>query len=276
MPSKKKAKARARKTAKANQAVDLESNIRSPNQFTCYHNINRIPPTSIEERSKFRQDYNACGVFLIKYKFFFVQNREIILSIELNNQGDHSYVRLVSNFFSYMSLKNDQYFFGDGSREKLLREICLPEGTSRTLKLIGDDAALREEVFSGFGILPLVYLEMQHRAFNDTDEMEAEFQRVMADIMHCPRQIVRFFHRRNSCDCLKKIYYELKDTTKRTAACFECGEVKDIRTLYRCSGCNVAQFCSNECAASHWPKHKKDCRRWGKCNISGDSLIKID
>eukprot|EP00956_Cyclotella_meneghiniana_P019503 scaffold33374_cov47-Cyclotella_meneghiniana.AAC.2 len=276
MPSKKKAKARARKTARANQAVDLESNIRSPNQFTCDHDTICIPPNCID-KSKFKQDLNACGAFLAEYDDnFFVPNREIILSIEIDNHGDHSYVRLVSNFFSYMSLKYDKYFFGDDSREEALREIFLRKGTDHTLKMIGDDAVLRGYVFAPMGILPLVYLEMQHRAFNDIYEMEAELQRVMADIMHCPRQIVRFFHRRNSCDCLKKIYYELKDTTKRTAACFECGEVKDIRTLYRCSGCNVAQFCSNECAASHWPKHKKDCRRWGKCNNSGDSLIKID
>eukprot|EP00956_Cyclotella_meneghiniana_P025298 scaffold52573_cov23-Cyclotella_meneghiniana.AAC.1 len=235
MPSKKKARARARKTVKA-----------SRNQSTCEH----IAVASIPEG-----DANACAAFLDDYDSTFLDG------INLINQGDHSYVGLVSKFASYMSLKYNQYsyIFGHGIREEFIQKHIILTGTHRL--------TLSKLDFKD--IIPLLYLEMQHRAFNDTDEMEVELHRVFADIIHCPRQILRFFHRRNSCNCLKKGYYELKDTTKRTAACFECGEVKDIRTLYRCSGCNVAQFCSNECSASHWPKHKKDCRRWGKCNNSG-------
>ena len=80
------------------------------------------------------------------------------------------------------------------------------------------------------------------------------------DIADCTRETVRFFHKRNSCNCLKEIYYMLKESTKRTAQCWNCRNIVDIRKLSRCDGCNKAQFCSYECAVAHWPKHKEECK----------------
>jgi hypothetical protein len=37
---------------------------------------------------------------------------------------------------------------------------------------------------------------------------EVECASAVADIVACLRNIVKFFHTRNSCDCLEKIYQE--------------------------------------------------------------------
>eukprot|EP00956_Cyclotella_meneghiniana_P017088 scaffold27548_cov45-Cyclotella_meneghiniana.AAC.2 len=76
-----------------------------------------------------------------------------------------------------------------------------------------------------------------------------------------PRETVRFFHRRNSCDCLKDLYYKLKESTARTVPCWNCKQWVDIKTISQCQ-CQVANYCSYDYAAAHYPKHKKDCKEW--------------
>jgi hypothetical protein len=56
--------------------------------------------------------------------------------------------------------------------------------------------------------------------YNDCD---VEFLNLVGDLSHCPRSVVRFVNKRNSCSCLEKIYSELKKNTKRTNKCFKCG-----------------------------------------------------
>eukprot|EP00956_Cyclotella_meneghiniana_P030724 scaffold78233_cov26-Cyclotella_meneghiniana.AAC.3 len=76
----------------------------------------------------------------------------------------------------------------------------------------------------------------------------------------CPRELIRFFHRRNYCDCLKDIYYNLKENTKRRMPCFNCWSITDIRKMCQCERCELPQYCSYECAVAHWPEHKEECK----------------
>lgn len=83
------------------------------------------------------------------------------------------------------------------------------------------------------------------------------------DIGACPREIIRFFHRRNSCDCLKEIYYKLKDQTQRTTVCLTCHKIKNIREMIQCGDCKLQCWCSRECqVADKW--HDEDCKRFRK------------
>lgn len=47
--------------------------------------------------------------------------------------------------------------------------------------------------------------------------------------------------------------------------CFnpKCRNVKGLR---RCTGCSVAQFCSDACSKEAWPSHKLTCRALQKCD----------
>lgn len=81
----------------------------------------------------------------------------------------------------------------------------------------------------------------------------------------CNRNMVRFFHRRNSCDCLKDIYYELKESTKPIALCMYCNAVTEIKTMCECSRCKSLRYCSSECALAHWPYHKEKCESIDEC-----------
>eukprot|EP00956_Cyclotella_meneghiniana_P033440 scaffold96225_cov35-Cyclotella_meneghiniana.AAC.1 len=85
--------------------------------------------------------------------------------------------------------------------------------------------------------------------------------RRMVDDIRCTRGIVRFVDKRNSCDCLKSIYNELKTTTKRQNLCHYCGQMKHHKDIKACSKCNTALYCSRECQLAHWPEHKDGCKR---------------
>ena len=90
-----------------------------------------------------------------------------------------------------------------------------------------------------------------------------EMLAALNDLINCPRQTIRFFHRRNSCNCLQELYYKLKETTEKTSYCFYCDKIVEIRQLSRCEHCNVAQYCSYDCALAHWPEHKVGCELSG-------------
>ena len=66
-------------------------------------------------------------------------------------------------------------------------------------------------------------------------------------LLKCPRGLLPFFHRRNSCDCLKEQYYQLKDTMKRTTPWFKCFKSWDIRNVVICPKCKSVQYCSSKC-----------------------------
>lgn len=161
----------------------------------------------------------------------------------------------------------DKYNKFSDTRKELFRAMIVCYGT----QVCTFEASNLDLKMASFGdALPhvLIGLTIEHRERYDgamNDIILGKIRRSLDDIMNCPRQTVRFFHKRNCCDCLKELYHNLKESTKRTAGCYNCNKVFDIRELSRCQYCNVAQFCTYECAVAHWPSHKEQCKLWRGC-----------
>lgn len=117
-------------------------------------------------------------------------------------------------------------------------------------------------------ILMFLLIELRERKNGIIDEDEEdEIHKSLIDIADCTRETVRYFHRRNPfCDCLKELYYKLKESTKRTAACWYCGKIVEIKNMQRCE-CELPQYCSYECAMAMWPHHKENCKRRRENNL---------
>ena len=113
-----------------------------------------------------------------------------------------------------------------------------------------------------FMLVHIEFMEHEQGAAFDRTKMIWKGHCILKHIMTCTREIVRFFHRNSLCDCLKQLYYDLKVTTERTTYCANCNEIKDLRGLQECSKCKKAYYCSKDCAVAHHKCHKIDCKLW--------------
>jgi hypothetical protein len=74
-----------------------------------------------------------------------------------------------------------------------------------------------------------------------------------------PREMVKMFHRRSPCSCLKDLYYTLKDNTSIQTWCNGCETASYVKKIFECD-CKNRIYCSRECAKKDWPNHKLVCK----------------
>jgi hypothetical protein len=118
--------------------------------------------------------------------------------------------------------------------------LLMSNGTASLL----ERARVMESSFSylNYCLMMLVCIEeAEKNLHNVIDELEPAIQNTLAYLVNCPRQIVRRFHRRNNCKCLQQLYYHLKETRKREAACITCDKLFKLKSLYKCARCNVSE-----------------------------------
>ena len=153
------------------------------------------------------------------------------------------------------------YQFSD-TRKELFRLNMVSSGTAACVAEASRTDLTEEPcIMQAYPYVMMLHRVEESKEYNFANGVTAgESRKRLDDIVGCTRETVRFFHKRNSCDCLKQLYYMLKESTKRTAECWNCRNIVDIRKLSRCDGCSKAQFCSYECAVAHWPKHKEECK----------------
>ena len=162
-----------------------------------------------------------------------------------------------------------EYCQFNNNSKKLFKEIMIVKGTTACIAAAKQTDLSKMPFLSG--TLPYVCIILTIEArdrYNEVinNRVAGEVRTCLVDITHCPRETVRFFHRRNSCGCLKELYYKLKESTQRTAACWNCMNIVEIRKLSRCLHCKVAQYCSYDCAVAHWQVvHKGECKEIWHC-----------
>ena len=76
------------------------------------------------------------------------------------------------------------------------------------------------------------------------------------------RDILKFYSKRTSCNCLKEIHQKVRKSTQKTGICYGCGKDKKRASLSVCSRCMITQYCSRECQVDHWLKHEEVCDRY--------------
>jgi len=147
----------------------------------------------------------------------------------------------------------------DGSHRKLAIDILILIGANLVLSNMGDGAKF------AFAIMVLEkYGESQARDFDatmrsrDVTKKAEHLTFTLSGIDH-DRDVLKFFRKRITCKCLKKMHLKARKTQPKLALCEHCNQAKERRLLMVCSRCMVAPYCSRECQIAASPKHREHC-----------------
>ena len=200
-------------------------------------------------------DLAACSLLLSSFETKFNDVLEIRRKVDVEFVPDT--LGLTQNIY-------EQYNIFNSDQKQLFRELILAHGTEicrrKANRLDLTQQTEIPEVVHLTQLLIVIEIRDEHSAALNTDIIY-EIRNSSGDKFACPRETIRFFHRRNCCDCLKEIYYKLKDETQRTSRCFACKEVKNIREMIQCDVCKT-QWCSRECQVTD--KLHVGCKRYHK------------
>jgi hypothetical protein len=252
MPSRKKKQGRARK---AKQAEIRSSNpYHDSNSSNCDH----LDPDRNWPKHDFVVANNLRIEFESKYKAFIADRLGI--------------AAFVPSILALIGLVSDEYFqFSDGAKE-IFKQLMLARGTKVCNSEAKQKDLTKENTIRSVSHFVQIMLTIEVRESHGGALSESIMDEILiiANDTVSPRETIRFFHRRNSCDCLKELYYKLKENTKRTSFCYNCCEMVDIRKMSQCSQCKAANYCSYECAVADYPRHKLHCTQ-RKTSNSGSS-----
>ena len=73
------------------------------------------------------------------------------------------------------------------------------------------------------------------------------------------RDVVKFVAKRLPCICLKKLHSAARKKLRKVGKCVACHRQFPRSQLYVCTGCMVADYCSQACQRADWSHHKEGC-----------------
>ena len=269
MPSRKKAKGKARKAAKEAKAKEEESRavgevavgqqhaqeesvedmmqrliISPPSSTTmCRHGY---PPLSTDEEEIF-------GDFINAYL------------AALSLQGNAGQQAFSAAHRATMEEYPDVY----ASKLDIVVSMLLASGTQRILDEHNDIAQRYAMLACYFEDYMAVFLHKTRAVPNLTKAYEWHG----AD----DHTLVSYYRKRISCSCLDEKYKEVK-SVKKMGRCYNqnCshpdGRVERSKML-SCTRCGDANYCSAECQKAHWKEHREECNEAVKLKAAFDSII---
>jgi len=130
---------------------------------------------------------------------------------------------------------------------------------------VGANMLLNHQSFEWPACIAHSILVFEH--YNGTDDIEAVTSskavvskgRKLATASSSRRDALKFFRKRTSCKCLKKMHLEARKSTQKMGWCYNCNKVMERAALYVCSRCMIEKYCSRECQLADWPAHKFRC-----------------
>ena len=73
------------------------------------------------------------------------------------------------------------------------------------------------------------------------------------------RDLLKFYRKRMSCKCLKRMHLNARKTIPKMGRCAHCQAEKVRASLHVCSECMISQYCSKECQVAGIPVHEPYC-----------------
>ena len=89
------------------------------------------------------------------------------------------------------------------------------------------------------------------------------------------RDVSKFYRKRVSCKCLKRMHLEARKTIPKMGKCNHCQVEKERAYLSVCGTCRAFHYCSRECQVAALPNHKPHCNHIAKTHQSSMAHSKL-
>jgi hypothetical protein len=129
----------------------------------------------------------------------------------------------------------DEVWFGNGDESKKLASGLTSIGTDC---LLIDGGVDRDGKLKMAAALAGMIRELE---IGGDATVEERIKKVDDTLFGSERQIVGFFKRRISCDCLTSKYKVLQESQQKIGKCYGCGKFFELEELKECSNCQLVQ-----------------------------------
>ena len=266
MPSRKKAKGKARKAAKKAKAKAKEEESRAVGEVAA----NQRQEGSLEEQMQrlrisalpglcrhgcppsLTNEEKICREFIKTF---------IIMTAEL------THLNVVEAFVTATDATAEEYVDVYSSKLNTVISILLARGTHFILGERNDIARLYASLACYLGEFIAAGLKKTKASPN--------FSKVIELYYSDDHTLVSYYRNRISCSCLDEKYKEVK-SIKKMGCCYNpnCshpdGSVERSKML-SCTRCGMVNYCSVECQKFHWKEHKQICGNIAEMKVAFNS-----
>jgi hypothetical protein len=260
MPSRKKAKGRARKAAKAakEQAVAVanqDGSLEARMQRLTMDDLLRGNSGALQ---KCRHGFELEGREA-RLCFEFVKAFENALKA-LARAGDNDIASSLAGGTDATAEKFSSVWNDLVMMEHVV-SFCLASGAQYILD--GKEGAVRFNAFIACYFEQFIAVFHKETLPSVNMTLIAELQ--WADM----NSLVNYFRKRIPCKCLDKRYKEVKSVIKmglcHNPACSLPDRQVERKKMLCCTGCSRSYYCSYECQKAHWRSgHKEACKEWAR------------
>ena len=260
MPSRKKAKGKARKAVKEAKAKEGESR--------AVISANQRLEGSLE--AQLQQLMVSAASELCRHGYPSLSAGEEIMFADFMNAFIAAFLKkdnMAEGFTAAQEVTEEKYPSIYSSKLEALIPFLLSSGTK--MILVGDKRAARLNAMLTF-------------YFDGYMAVEVHKTRGVA----CPAKLlelygadehtlVSYYRKRIPCSCLDEKYKEVKSIKKMgfccNASCSEPGRKVERSKMLCCTRCAQANYCSVECQRADWKRHKEYCGMAAKMKAAFDS-----
>ena len=146
--------------------------------------------------------------------------------------------------------------------------VCIGSNMMLDERITGEQATLASIEYIPFRIAKVIaILEGYHNGKGDITSNASIFNNYTGTKLRDldgggsskRRDVLKFYRKRLSCSCLKKMHSVARKTMPKIGACNHCGLEKERVLLMVCSRCRVIHCCSEKCQIAGWLEHKGEC-----------------
>ena len=258
MPSRKKAKGKARKAAKAkveSRAVEVAASQRENE--------------SIETQMQ-RLMINAASSNICRHDCLHLSEDETKIYVEFIQAfvtAFHSKAHVVGGLLAAQEATIDEYADVYNSKLDKIIAMLLSYGTQMILN--GNNRHAQLHAMLAFHFEEIMAM-CKHRTIAKGDKDPINWLKIYELYDADDHTLVSYYRKRIPCSCLDKKYKEVKSVKKMGWCCNKTcslpGRKAERSKMLSCTRCGEANYCSVECQRASWKDHKKNCNKNAKTN----------